>query len=99
MLHLPRGRRVTSCIALLAPNDSMRFAYLCGQKQIIERLAKDNPSLTVELLTGELAKLDELALHDLGFDRSEMRSIAAEVTGEAEYTRMRERWTTFGLPM
>jgi hypothetical protein len=47
-------------IGLLAASDSTRFAYLCGQKQVIERLAKDNPSLTVELLHDELAKLDQL---------------------------------------
>ena len=47
-------------VAQLAPYDSSRLAYLCGQKQIIERLARDNPSLTVELLTNELAKLDQL---------------------------------------
>ena len=44
-------------IGLLAANDSARLGCLCGEKQVIERLAKENPSLTVELLTGELAKL------------------------------------------
>lgn len=47
-------------IAQLVPNDSLRVAQLCGQKQVIERLAKDNPSLAVDLLEGELAKLDGL---------------------------------------
>lgn len=47
-------------IGLLAASDSTRLSYLCGQKQVIERLAKENPSLTVELLHDELAKLDQL---------------------------------------
>ncbi len=71
-------------IALLAPNDSMRLSYLCGQKQVIERLAKENPSLTVELLHDELAKLDEL-LEDF---------IELGVTA----TRAEQHTTTFDFP-
>lgn len=47
-------------IAQLIPNDSLRVGQLCGQKQVIVRLARDNPSLTVDLLATELAKLDAL---------------------------------------
>ena len=36
-----------------------------------------------------LGQLDNRTLRDLGFDRSEIGSIAAELTGEAEYTRVR----------
>lgn len=36
-----------------------------------------------------LRELDDRALRDLGLDRSELRSVAAEVTGEAERTRVR----------
>lgn len=36
-----------------------------------------------------LHQLDDRTLHDLGFDRSEILSLAAEVTGEAEYTHIR----------
>jgi hypothetical protein len=71
-------------VALLALGDSARLGYLCGQKQIIERLAKDNPSLTVELLTGELAKLDAL-LDDF---------IELGVTT----TRAEQHMTTFDFP-
>jgi uncharacterized protein YjiS (DUF1127 family) len=36
-----------------------------------------------------LRQLDDRTLHDLGFDRSELRSVVAEVTGKAERTRVR----------
>ena len=36
-----------------------------------------------------LRELDDRTLHDLGFDRSEITSVAAEATGEAEPTRAR----------
>ncbi|HEY2817216.1 MAG TPA: DUF1127 domain-containing protein [Casimicrobiaceae bacterium] len=39
-----------------------------------------------------LAQLDDRVLHDLGFDRSEIASIAAEANGEAEYTRSLALW-------
>jgi uncharacterized protein YjiS (DUF1127 family) len=45
-----------------------------------------------------LRQLDDRTLRDLGFDRSEMRSVAAEVTGEAEYTRVRALLTLRSLP-
>ena len=34
-----------------------------------------------------LGELDDRTLHDLGLDRSEITSVAAEVTGSAEATR------------
>ena len=40
-------------------------------------------------LSDALRQLDDRMLRDLGFDRSELRSVAAEVTGEAETTRLR----------
>ena len=71
-------------VGLLAPNDGTRLSYLCGQKQVIERLAKENPSLTVELLHDELAKLDQL-LDDF---------IELGVTA----TRAEQHTTTFDFP-
>ena len=45
-----------------------------------------------------LRQLDDRLLRDLGFDRSEIRSVAAEVTREAEYTRVRGLLTSHSLP-
>ena len=45
-----------------------------------------------------LQQLDNHTLRDLGFDRSEIRLVAAEVTGEAEYTRVRALLTSHSLP-
>jgi uncharacterized protein YjiS (DUF1127 family) len=44
-----------------------------------------------------LRQLDDHTLRDLGFDRSEIRSVAAEVTGEAECTRVRTRLPSHSL--
>ena len=43
-----------------------------------------------------LRHLDDRTLRDLGFDRSELRSVAAEVTAQAEYTRVHA--LPLGLP-
>jgi uncharacterized protein YjiS (DUF1127 family) len=43
-----------------------------------------------------LRELDDRTLRDLGFDRDEIRSVAAELTGEAERTRVRTLWTSHG---
>ena len=45
-----------------------------------------------------LRDLDDRMLRDLGLDRSEITSIAAEMTGEAEHTRVRALLRSHGLP-
>jgi hypothetical protein len=77
-------------IGLLAQNDSMRFAYLCGQKQVIERLAKENPSLTVELLHDELAKLDALLDDFIELGVTAVR--AEQHTSTFDFPAMRRSW-------
>ena len=42
--------------------------------------------------------LDDRTLRDLGFDRSEITSLAAEVTGRAEPTRVRALLMSHTLP-
>ena len=46
-----------------------------------------------------LRELDDRALRDLGFDRSELTSVAAEVAGEAECTRVRSLLTRHSAPV
>ena len=45
-----------------------------------------------------LQQLDNHTLRDLGFDRSEIRPVAVEVTGEAEYTHVRALQMSHSLP-
>jgi uncharacterized protein YjiS (DUF1127 family) len=45
-----------------------------------------------------LRELDDRTLHDLGFDRSEITSVAAEVTGRAEPARVRALLMSHTLP-
>jgi hypothetical protein len=53
-------------LAELAPEERERFASLALQRQRIEQLANDNPSLTTELMESELAKLEALLDDFLG---------------------------------
>jgi hypothetical protein len=80
-----RGR-----VGLLAPNDSVRLSYLCGQKQVIGRLATDNPSLTVDLLHDELAKLDQL-LDDF-IELGVTATRAEQHTMTFDFPAMRRSW-------
>ena len=80
-------------VGLLSPNDSMRFAYLCGQKQVIERLAKENPSLTVSLLQDELAKLDELLFDFIELGVTDTR--AEQHTTTFDFGAMRKSWLVY----
>ncbi len=80
-------------IGLMAPNDSMRLSYLCGQKQVIERLARENPSLTVELLHDELAKLDEL-LDDF-IELGVTATRAEQHTMTFDFPAMRRSWHVY----
>jgi uncharacterized protein YjiS (DUF1127 family) len=44
-----------------------------------------------------LSRLDDHMLHDLGFDRSEVRSIASNASSEVDDVRMRAFWMARGL--
>jgi uncharacterized protein YjiS (DUF1127 family) len=45
-----------------------------------------------------LRVLDDRTLHDIGFTRSELGSVASEASGLAERTRANTLHTTYGLP-
>jgi len=80
-------------IGQLTPADSARLGQLCGQKQVIERLARDNPSLTVDLLTSELAQLDGLLDDFIGLGVTASRAELHSST--FDFGAMRRSWTTY----
>jgi uncharacterized protein YjiS (DUF1127 family) len=61
-------------------------------------LARHKQRREARAIYDALRQLDDRTLHDLGFDRSEMTSVAAEVTGEAEPARVRALLTSHTLP-
>jgi len=80
-------------VAELAPNDRSRLAFLAEQQGLIERLAKDNPSLTVDLLHDELAKLDAL-LEDF-VDLAINAGRAEKHAQTFDFTAMRRSWHVY----
>ena len=65
-------------------------------REVAARWAKRRRARDVNAAFGEL---DDRALHDLGMHRSEIGSLAAEVTGDAERTRMLALLTRNGFLM
>jgi hypothetical protein len=87
------AERCAKKVQKLAPADAQRLVRLAQQKEIIERLAKDNPSLAVDLLAGELAKLDALLedFVDLG-----VAAWRAELHAQTfDFGAMRRSWQTY----
>ena len=75
----PRSRVGRIIIAMMDSIGSFaRRAYAHHRQRKKERAAYD-----------ALRHLDDRMLRDLGFDRSEIASVAAEVSGTAERTRVR----------
>jgi hypothetical protein len=93
--RLDLAARREARIAQLAPEDSARLGTLCGQKQVIERLAQENPSLTVDLLTSELAKLD--ALLDDFIELGVNAGRAEQHTATFDFPSMRRSWHVYEL--
>jgi uncharacterized protein YjiS (DUF1127 family) len=61
-------------------------------------LARHRQRRQARTASDALHQLDGRTLRDLGFDRSEITSLAAELTGAAESTRVRALQTSPGLP-
>jgi hypothetical protein len=87
------AERRASSVAQLVAADSARLAQLCGQKQVIERLARENPSLTVELLGCELAKLDGLLDDFIALGLNAARAERHATT--FDFAAMRRSWQTY----
>ena len=85
-------RRRERC-AHLGPAANARLGSLCGQKQVIERLAKENPSLTVDLLKDELGKLDALLDDFIELGVTEARAERHATT--FDFADMRRSWVHY----
>lgn len=74
----------------LLPQDAMRIKQLEQQKQEIERVARENPSLAVDLLANELVRLDGL-LDD--FSTLALSAERAEAHAQSfDFSAMRRSW-------
>jgi hypothetical protein len=91
--ELDKRDRREEMLSRLAPQDRARLVTLANQKVMIESLARDNPSLGVELLGEELAKLD--ALLD---DFAELATAASRAEQHAQtfdFAAMRRSWHVY----
>ncbi len=79
----PGGNRWVTVRALTFRAISAGYAWL-RQVRAAHRRRRESKALYVSL-----NELDDRTLHDLGFHRSEISSIVAELSGEAERTRVR----------
>ncbi len=68
-------------------------------ESILEMLARWQQYRQAREIRRALAELDDRTLHDLGLYRGEIASVAAEVTGSAERTRMLSALTRNGFLM
>ncbi len=87
------GRRKKS--DTLSVGGRARFYELIAQKAVIERLARDNPSLAVEILKSELDKLDSLIGEFIDLTMSAERG---EVhAGTFDFNAMKRSWNLYLL--
>ncbi|TMH65261.1 MAG: DUF1127 domain-containing protein [Betaproteobacteria bacterium] len=75
------------------------FAAIQAAREIVRRAhARHRQRQEAKAVHDTLWDLDDRTLRDLGFDRSEITSVAAEVTGAAERTRVRALLMSHTLP-
>ena len=80
-------------VGKLGPSDRQRLGLLVNQKAAIERMAKDNPSLAVELLAGELVKLDRLIEDFVDLGNAAARAEAHAQT--FDFGALRRSWAMY----
>jgi uncharacterized protein YjiS (DUF1127 family) len=83
---LHRAARIERAFTLAEIIAEMVWAVGTFARQAYARYRQRREAST---LREALRRLDDRTLRDLGFDRSEIGSVVAEVTGEAERTRLR----------
>ena len=77
-----RVRRAAAVHAMIVA--ALRAARAFARKA----LARHRQRQQAQAIRDALDQLDDRTLHDLGFDRLEIASVAAEATGQAEVTRL-----------
>lgn len=94
--HRPRPERFARCIRprmpIAPPRSARSSSRRSGQSATARRaLVRARQRRQARAIYNALQQLDDRTLHDLGFYRDEIASVAAETTGQAEHTRIRVR--------
>ena len=76
----------------------MKFTKWCGE-MVIRMIAAERRRARLRETVMRLEQLDARALHDIGLHSTEIRSMAGEIAGLADATRVHSTRSLAGMPM
>ena len=76
----------------------MKFTKWCSEA-VLRMVAAERRRTRIRETVLRLVRLDARALHDIGLHPSEIRSLAGEIAGLAEVTRVHSARSLGGMPM
>lgn len=76
----------------------MKFTKWCSEA-VLRMVAAERRRARIRETVMRLERLDTRALHDIGLHPSEIRSLAGEIAGLADVTRVQSAWSLGGPSM